>query len=234
VSELSIIIFAALAIIIFLKLRSVMGQRTGRGRRRNDRYSAPDASRTATNDKVILLSRRADTAPTSPKPVDAPKRWNGVAKPNSPVATGLDAIARKDNSFDAQHFVDGAQTAYEMIVLAYAKGDRRTLRNLLSRKVYEDFEATIEERESSGEMVETRFVSIEKPDIIGVELRRNRMAQITVRFVSKLISVTRDRAGTVVDGDPERATDIADIWTFARDLSSRDPNWKLTATEAEQ
>jgi predicted lipid-binding transport protein (Tim44 family) len=149
------------------------------------------------------------------------------------VAGGLDAIARKDKSFNANHFVSGAQTAYEMIVLAYAQGDRRTLRKLLSREVYEGFEATIRERESKGETVESRFVTIEKSDITAVELR-NRMAQITVRFVSQLISVTRDKAGSVIDGDPEKVTDVTDVWTFARNLSSRNPNWKLMATEAGQ
>ena len=144
---------------------------------------------------------------------------------------GFDAIARQDKLFDANHFLSGAQTAYEMIVLAYAQGDRRTLRKLLSREVYEGFEATIRERESKGETVESRFVTIEKPNITAVELR-NRIAQITVRFVSQIITVTRDKTGTVIDGDPEKATDVTDIWTFDRNLPSRDPNWKLVATEA--
>ena len=102
------------------------------------------------------------------------------------------------------------------------------LRKLLSR---EGFEATIRERESKGETVESRFVTIEKPDITAVELR-NRIAQITVRFLSQIISATCDKTGTVIDGDPEKATDVTDIWTFARNLPSRDPNWKLVATEA--
>ena len=89
----------------------------------------------------------------------------------------------------------------------------------------------IREREAKGETVESRFVAIEKSEITAVELRK-RMAQITVRFISQLISVTRDKDGNVIDGDPERATNITDVWTFARDMSSRDPNWKLVATEA--
>ena len=120
-----------------------------------------------------------------------------------------------------------------MIVLAYAEGDRRTLKNLLAREVYEGFEAAIRERENKGETVETRFVAIDKSDITGAELR-GRTAQITVRFVSQLISVTRDNSGNVIEGNPERVTDVTDVWTFARDLSSRDPNWKLVATEAGQ
>jgi predicted lipid-binding transport protein (Tim44 family) len=104
---------------------------------------------------------------------------------------------------------------------------------LLSREVYDGFESVIRDRESRGETSETRFVSIDKADIIGAELR-GRTAQITVRFVSQLVSVTHDRSGAIIDGNADRVTDVTDVWTFARDLSSRDPNWKLVATEAGQ
>jgi predicted lipid-binding transport protein (Tim44 family) len=95
------------------------------------------------------------------------------------------------------------------------------------------FEAAIREREAKGEKVETRFVSIDKADIVGAELRA-RTAQVTLRFVSQLVSATRDKSGNVIDGSPDRVTDVTDVWTFARDVSSRDPNWKLVATEAGQ
>jgi predicted lipid-binding transport protein (Tim44 family) len=212
VFDIYTIIFLALAVIIFLKLRSVLGQRTGR---KPPLYSARDAARGATNDNVVV------------------PHWKGIAEPASSVASGLDVIARQDKSFNAEHFVSGAETAYEMIVLAYAQGDRRTLRNLLSHEVYEGFEAAIRKREAKGETAESRIVAIEKSEITAVELR-NRAAQITVRFVSQLVSVTRDNARNVIDGNPEKVTDVTDVWSFARDLSSRDPNWKLVATEAGQ
>jgi len=229
------IIFLALAVVIFWKLRSVLGQRTGRERPPYDPYSARDAVRGATNDNVVTLPGRGGTE-AAPKPVETAEpseRWKGVAEAGSAAARGLDAIARDDKAFDAKHFVAGARAAYEMIVLAYAEGDRRALKNLLSREVYEGFESAIRERENKGETVETRFVAIDKSDITAVELR-GRTAQITVRFVSQLISVTRDHSGNVIEGNPERVTDVTDVWTFARDLSSRDPNWKLVATEAGQ
>jgi predicted lipid-binding transport protein (Tim44 family) len=81
--------------------------------------------------------------------------------------------------------------------------------------------------------VETRFVSIDAADIIAAELR-GKTAQVTVRFVSQLVSVTRDRSGAVIDGNPDKVTEVTDVWTFARDISARDPNWKLVATEAGQ
>ena len=105
-----------------------------------------------------------------------------------------------------------------MIVNAFAEGDRRTLKNLLSREVYDGFEAAISEREKRGETVETRFVSIDKADIAAAEMR-GRTAQVTVRFVSQLISATRDKDGNVIDGNAEKVTDVTDVWTFARDVS---------------
>ena len=91
----------------------------------------------------------------------------------------------------------------------------------------------IREREERGDTVETRFVAIEKADITGAEVR-GRTAQIRVRFVSQLVSVTRDKSNNVIDGNPDKVTDVTDVWTFARDISARDPNWKLVATEAGQ
>jgi len=234
VFDIYTIIFLALAVFIFLRLRSVLGQRTGRERPPYDPYSPRDAVRGATNDNVVTLpGRPAESAQKPPTETSPAERWKGIAEAGSAVAVGLDAVAKEDKSFDAKHFITGARAAYEMIVLAYAEGDRRTLKNLLSRDVYEGFEAAIRERENKGETVESRFVAIEKSDITGAELR-GRVAQITVRFVSQLVSVTRDKSGNVIEGNPEKVTDVTDVWTFARDLSSRDPNWKLVATEAGQ
>ena len=229
------IIFLALAVFIFLRLRSVLGQRTGRERPPYDPYSARDAVRTPASDKVVALpTRGGEPAPQAAEPAPAPAdRWKGVAEQGTALANGLDAIVAEDNSFDAKHFLTGSRAAYEMIVTAFAEGDRRSLKNLLSREVYDGFESAIRERENRGETTETRFVSIDKADLVGAELR-GKTAQVTVRFVSQLISVTHDRTGAAIEGSPEKVTEVTDVWTFARDISSRDPNWKLVATEAGQ
>jgi len=228
------IIFLALAVFIFLRLRSVLGQRTGRERPPYDPYSAREAARPSTNDNVVTLPPRpADAAPKPAADAEAAERWKDIAEPGSAAAVGLDAVLAQDPAFDPQHFLTGARAAYEMIVTAYAQGDRRTLKNLLSKDVYDGFETAIKERETRGEKAETRFVSIDKADIAGAEVK-GKTAQVTVRFVSQLVSVTRDRDGNVIDGSPDKVTDVTDVWTFARDLSSRDPNWKLVATEAGQ
>lgn len=236
VFDIYTIIFLALAVFIFLRLRSVLGQRTGRERPPYDPYSARDAVRSPATDKVVALPPRPPE-PT-PRPVEAAPaaadRWKDIAESGSTVAGGLDAIVAADASFDAKHFIAGARAAYEMIVTAFAGGDRRQLRSLLSREVFDGFDAAITERERRSETLETRFVSIDASTITAAELRNRSTAQITVRFVSKLISATRDRAGNVIDGNAERVTDVTDVWTFARDIASRDPNWKVVATEAGQ
>ncbi|HZQ13027.1 MAG TPA: Tim44/TimA family putative adaptor protein [Pseudolabrys sp.] len=234
VFDIYTIIFLALAVFIFLRLRSVLGQRTGRERPPYDPYSAREQMRPAP-EKVVALPNRAPEAVSKPaeEPVAPGERWKGVAEPGSALASGLDAIAAQDAGFDAKHFIAGARAAYEMIVSAYAEGDRRTLKNLLAREVYDGFENAISERDKKGETVESRFVSIDEAEITQAELR-GRIAQVTVRFHSKLVSATRDKNGNVVDGSADRVTDVTDVWTFARDTSSRDPNWKLVATEAGQ
>jgi predicted lipid-binding transport protein (Tim44 family) len=127
--------------------------------------------------------------------------------------------------------VDGARAAYEMIVGAFARGDRESLRSLLAPDVFESFSAAIGAREAQGETVETTFVSIDKVTIAAAHLRDG-AAQITVRFASRLITLTRDRSGAIVDGGVDRIVDVVDVWTFARQAGARDPNWKLVATEA--
>jgi predicted lipid-binding transport protein (Tim44 family) len=235
VFDIYTIIFLALAVFIFLRLRSVLGQRTGRERPPYDPYSsAPGTIRPAPGDKVVALPGRApDTAVKSAEPAEPAERWKGIAEPGSALAVGLDAVAREDKSFDAKHFVTGARAAYDMIVTAYAAGDRRQLKNLLGKEVYDGFETAIKEREQRGETVETRFVAIDGATLTAAE-QRGKTAQLTVRFQSQLVSVTRAKDGAVIDGNPDKVTDVTDVWTFARDVSSRDPNWKLVATEAGQ
>jgi predicted lipid-binding transport protein (Tim44 family) len=226
------IIFLALAVFIFLRLRNVLGQRTGSERPPFDRAAARDMLPGKQDNNVVPIPGAViDSAPLAPTADVVPPtdRWKGIAEPGSTLEQGLNAILAQDSSFDAQHFLSGAKGAYEMIVLAFANGDRRALKDLLSSEVYESFEAVIKDREKHEQKTETRFVSIDKAELVGAEVR-DRAAQLTVRFVSQMISATRDKAGAVVDGNPDQVADITDVWTFARDVTSRDPNWKLVGT----
>jgi predicted lipid-binding transport protein (Tim44 family) len=225
------IIFLALAVFIFLRLRNVLGQRTGSERPPYDR-AARNVIQGAPDKKVVPMPGTViDQAPLAPTADVVPPsdRWKGLAEPGTPLAQGLDSIAAQDSAFDPRHFLSGARSAYEMIVMAFANGDRRSLKDLLSAEVYESFETAIKDREKHEQKTETRFVSIDKAELVGAEVR-DRTAQLTVRFVSQMISVTRDKADTIVDGNPDKVADITDVWTFARDITSRDPNWKLVGT----
>jgi predicted lipid-binding transport protein (Tim44 family) len=224
------IIFLALAVFIFLRLRNVLGQRTGNERPPFDR-TARNVVQGAQDNVVPMPGAVIDQAPLAPTADGPPPldRWKGLAEPGTPLAQGLDAIAAQDSSFDPRHFLSGARSAYEMIVLAFANGDRRALKDLLSPEVYDSFEAVIKDREKHEQKTETRFVSIDKAELVGAEAR-DRAAQLTVRFVSQMITVTRDKAGAIVDGSADTVADITDVWTFARDITSRDPNWKLVGT----
>lgn len=236
--DVTTIVFLALAIFVIWRLRSVLGQKTGREQPPADpfaRREMPDPTRPTVpgNENVVRLPTSAADR-VAPAPAAPPEnRWTGIAPAASPIARGLDEIAKIEPGFDPKGFAEGAKSAYEMIVTAFAQGDVKTLKTLLSRDVYDGFERAIQDREKRGEKSETTFVSIDKAAIEAVDCR-NRVAQITIRFVSKLITATRDAAGAVIEGNAESVVDVTDVWTFARTLGTRDPNWQLVATEAGQ
>ncbi|APO72875.1 inner membrane transporter Tim44-related protein [Rhizobium etli 8C-3] len=222
--------FLVAAVLIFFQLRSVLGRRTGNEKPPRDLFTPRDAAGPEHTEagKVVTLPRR-DT------PAEEEGRFavvDAFAPPGTPLNEPLRALSKADPSFAPKEFLNGAKMAYEMIVMAYADGDRKTLKNLLSREVYEGFDAAIADREAKGEKVKSTFVGIDKADITQVEVKGSE-AQITIRIASQLISATYDKADKLIEGDVENVAEVNDIWTFARDTRSRDPNWKLVATESE-
>jgi len=230
------VVFLVLAVVIILKLKSVLGKRSGEDDARVERMKAEQRARAA-QEKVVALPRR--DAPGAP--VEAPQAQPTVAELEAKVKSfasgdealgqGLLAIHQSDRSFDPEHFLKGARQAYELIVTAFAEGNRKTLRSLLSKDVFESFSTAISERESRGEQIDQSFVGINRAEMVEAELKKS-VAQISVKFVSELFTATRDKAGTVIAGDPAKHREVVDIWTFSRDISSRDPNWRLVATQA--
>jgi predicted lipid-binding transport protein (Tim44 family) len=229
--DISTIIFALLAAFVVWKLRSVLGTRTGHERPPERRTRTEVAEDAAGDGKVIRLPGAANDSISAEPNKAGPDRWSPFAQAGTPVAAGFDQVVALDPSFRPREFVEGAKSAYEMIISAFAAGDRNALKGLLAKDVYESFVAAIADRESRGEVAETTFVSIDRADYTDVQLR-GKTANITVKFQSKLISATRDKSGAVIDGSPDKVVDMIDIWTFARDVTSRDPNWRLVATEA--
>jgi predicted lipid-binding transport protein (Tim44 family) len=225
--DLPTVIFALVALFVAWKLRSVLGMRQDSERpggllaplRRVPGASAPPAA-------------QPGAAPSASPPTLVADRWKGVAEPNSAVWSGLDAIADADRSFSPQSFLAGAKGAYDMVVHAFAAGDSDALKSLMSPEAFANFETAIHARADAGHTMSTTVVSIDNATIDGAELV-GQTARISVRFAAKLASVTRDTQGEVVDGSPNTVVEHIDLWTFARDVRSRDPNWQLTHTESE-
>jgi predicted lipid-binding transport protein (Tim44 family) len=224
------------AVIVIFKLRSVLGRRTPEDEARIDKNLRAQQAAAAAQEKleVALPRRGGETAPVAVSAeaaaADAAARVKEFAAGNAAIESGLMQLTRSDPSFDPKHFLDGAKQAYEMIVTGFAEGNRKVLKDLLSREVYDGFCEAIADRESRSEIIDQSFVGINRSNIVEAEIKGN-VAQLTVRFVSQLISATRDKAGAVISGDPQRIKEVTDIWTFAREINARNPNWRLVSTQ---
>jgi predicted lipid-binding transport protein (Tim44 family) len=214
-----IILFAMVAAFLVLRLRSVLGRRTGQERPPDTSlFRRPRSSAEPVGDKVVALGNRT---PAPPPLV--------TATPADAVAAGLERIHGADPSFDPTGFLQGARIAFETIVGTFASGDKTKLRPLLADDVYKPFAGAIDERVAAGETLETRVMQLKAEDIVEAGLA-GRTARVTVKFVSDQINVLRAHDGSIVDGDPDHPTEKTDFWSFARDTRSSDPNWVLVAT----
>ncbi len=230
--------FLVLAGVVFWRLRNALGRRTGNERKPYDPYTSTEGEENpvARNDNdgnVITLPNNSKTQKAKTEvqtTVIDDKAFDAVAPADSALGKTLRKIAAKDETFHPTEFLDGARFAYEMIVMAFAAGDRKSLKSLLNREVYAGFDQAISEREDRGEVLESSFIGIEKANIIDASLRAKKV-RLTVKFLSELITSTRDLDGKIIDGDPKKVTEVTDIWTFERDISASDPNWKLVSTE---
>ena len=223
--DVSTVVLAVVALFVVFKLRSVLGMRNDADRRRADASTQP-------RNPTIAPAPVAYSATNAAANANVPaNRWAGFAEPGSPLWGGLDAIAAADPAFAAPAFLAGARGAYEMVVTAFAAGDSAMLKTILAPDVFDNFNKAITARRSAGQTMSTTLIAIDAADIVGARLAES-SAQVSVRFSAKLVSVTRDAAGAVVDGSPDTVGEHLDVWTFTRDVRSRDPNWSLSATEA--
>ncbi|QQM30525.1 Tim44 domain-containing protein [Martelella lutilitoris] len=230
-SDLITLFFLIAAVVIFFQLRNVLGRRTGNEKPRYEQSpvrSRTDAAEAARQDGNVITLPGAE----KDNKADRLAAVDKIAPTGTDANKGLKEIVEADPQFEPAAFMKGANAAYEMIVMAFADGDRRTLKGLLSKEVYEGFNAAISEREANGESVKASFVGIEKAEITEAEVDKTE-ARITLRIVSQMISATYGKDGEIVDGDAEQIAEIRDLWTFARDTRARDPNWKLIATASE-
>lgn len=255
--HLDIVFFAIVAVVLGWKLYSILGRRTGHERQidplarptRPERREQvePKRGRTVERDEAeapIPIGRRRPhlrpvespaEQPSGPganmQPRDRRQLEAEIAAAPESLRQGLDAIRHADPAFDPVDFVAGARIAFEMILMNFAEGDAKALQPLLAPDVFASFNAAIEERRNAGHHLKTNLVGITHVGIIGAELKDSE-ASLTLKITSEQTDVTEDAAGQVVEGDPTRVDTLVDIWTFARDTRSRDPNWQLVATQS--
>jgi predicted lipid-binding transport protein (Tim44 family) len=222
---LDIVLFAMVAAFLVLRLRSVLGKRTGHDQTRQDPISQRNQDPENEGNVVEMPNLRKDDAPIDIDPV-------ADLDPDDPLVAGVTEIRAADSSFHPAEFADGARGAFEMIVQGFAEGDTETLKMLLADDVFDNFNVAINEREDASETLETTIIGIKSSDVIEAAMD-GRNAVVTVKFVSEQVNVTRDTEGRIVDGDPNQVSEITDIWTFSRDPKSRDPNWKLIETRSQ-
>jgi predicted lipid-binding transport protein (Tim44 family) len=223
VVPIDIIILAALAGFIIWRLWGALGRREGH-ENPTDAFGgrgAPSSERTG-GDNVVPLPETRD--------MRGPADLGAFAEEGSDLAHGLTEVRLADRTFDPSGFLGGARQAYEMIVTAFAAGDRAELKPLLSDEVYDDFDHALRAREAEGQRVDMTFIGLDEAELTAAGTR-GRMAEVTVKFVSEIVSYTKNADGVVIEGDPTTQRKVTDVWTFARDTSSTDPNWLLVTTD---
>lgn len=242
--DLPTVIIIGVAIFVLYRLRSVLGTRTGNERppRRdvresndeNQKTDERDIGRKPMDDVVVPLRPEAMNEKVDSDDVERAQRkfdaeLEKLVPDDKNLQNELTQIGVADPSFTPKGFLNGAAAAYEMVVTAFAAGDRGSLKSLLEKDVYEGFEEAIKAREDQSQSVDFTFVGL--PNIAYVDAEMDgKIASVTIRFDAEVVSATRDSEGTLVDGDAEKVVNIADEWTFAKNPKSRDPNWKLAGS----
>lgn len=216
-----IIILALVAVFILFQLRRTLGKKTGFDPSKDQEDSSYQHPPKQMGDDNVIPIRTDMEEP-------APAANLGLSK-SSPFYGMIEKINQFDHSFNVRSFFDGAEYAYGLVLNAFWNKDRKTLRSMLSRQVFDQFDGAIGNLEQQNLSNENKLMDIEKIDLVDVNLTGS-MAEVTVEFTSHMIMLTKDADDKIINGDADRAIKISDIWTFCRDVKSSDPNWTLVAT----
>ena len=227
---IDIILFAMIAAFLILRLRSVLGRRDGHESGYQDPLKT-DPREERPDDKIVQISSRSPDAHSEPEPMETDAGLTEAELADEALMAGIADLRAADPSFNAEDFLAGARVAFEMILGAYASGERETLENLLSPEVYDNFRTAIDDREAVGQEMEETLVGIRSADIVEAFMDGSH-AHVTTKFCSEQVHVLRDSSGDVIEGNPNQVTDVVDFWTFARDTNAPDPNWHLVATRS--
>ena len=218
-----ILLYALLAAGLVLWLRSVLGTRHGEEHERPNPFSSlpEDKSEAGAGDSAVIDGAAID--------VDGPKLPRNVRLEDESVEAALDDLVRQDKNFNLSRFTTGAQDAFVLIVESFAEGDRDTLKDLLTDSVYKAFDRAIKDREAESKTVSTEIHAVRKMDILAADVISG-TAYITVRFTVDETCIIRDSDGDILSGDPDRVTEMIDIWVFGHDIKSKDPRWLVYET----
>ena len=227
---IDIILFAMIAAFLILRLRGVLGRRDGHEGGYQDPVKA-DPSEERPDDNVVQLPGHSPDVYAEPETVAADSGLTEEVLADEVLMEGIADILAADPGFNAEDFLVGARVAFEMILGAYASGDRGTLENLLGPEVYDNFRSAIDDREAAGYEMEETLVGIRSADIVEAYMD-GPQAHVTIKYLSEQVHVLRDSEGHVIEGNPNQVADVVDFWTFARDTGSRDPNWNLVVTRS--
>lgn len=226
-----IILFAMIAVFLILRLRNTLGRRDGTDGNHVDPFShrprPEDPRKDGKDDNVVRLPGN-DADPDAR--IEDEEGDVLSTEPQTPLEAGLTQIKLADPSFEPNGFLQGAKGAFEMILTAFAEGDVKTLKGLLSPDVFANFTDAIDDREEAGETVRDTLVGFKSVELIEADLEDDD-AVVTVKFVSEQINVVENKDGEVIDGDPNQVITVTDLWTFRRNTRSGDPNWQLVATQ---
>ena len=226
--SIDIILFAMIAIFLALRLRNALGRRDGNDSISKRHMKSDDVP--PNNKENVIELPNADTASSfendNEKEQQTQNPWDG-----SDMEKSLAKLTSLDSSFSGENFIVGARVAFEMVLTAFASGDKVALKKLLSTEVAANFFKVMKEREASGHVIADTLVGIKTSEMVEVYLEGS-SANITVKFVSEQIKVTYDDDGNILEGSPKTVITVADFWTFSRDINTNNPNWILIATRS--
>lgn len=231
-----ILLYAAVAAGLVFWLRSVLGTRHGEERERHNPFTPQSEEAGGESAKTAVHASVAPSIDGNGMPVETNLQeglGRGMAIDGDAAEAGLLQIAKTDRSFELAMFLNAAQDVFIMVVEGFSSGDRETLKMLLDEKVYHAFDKAIIQREQDGQEATVEIHAIRRTEVIDAVLEGS-VAKVTVRFVADETNILRDDKGEILAGNPDYITETIDVWTFARDLKSKDPTWRVTETREEE
>lgn len=207
----TLLILAAVTVFLVLKLKNVLGTKTG--------HEKPP--------ETVFRAKPQETPRSAESPAET------AIDDSDPKAAVFARMKEIEADFSPTSFASGARKAYEMLLMAFENGDKTTLQKFLSPDVYQGFARVIDERANEGLSVDARFVGLREAKIVGARFDEDdQVAEIDMKFVGELVTVVRDKEHRIVEGDPNEIRREYDQWTFGRKMGASDPNWLLIATGA--